>query len=66
MFPTFVLQQIQNTIAVRQIVPRGTHRTDLNWTLIGFADDTPEQRLMRLKQATWSGRLATYRWRTGA
>jgi anthranilate 1,2-dioxygenase large subunit len=54
-FPTFVLQQIQNTIAVRQIVPRGTHRTDLNWTLIGFADDTPEQRLMRLKQANLIG-----------
>ena len=54
-FPTFVLQQIQNTIAVRQIVPRGTHRTDLNWTLIGFEDDTPEQRLMRLKQANLIG-----------
>jgi len=54
-FPSFVLQQIQNSIAVRQIVPRGTHRTDLNWTLIGFEDDTPEQRLMRLKQANLVG-----------
>ena len=54
-FPTFVLQQIQNSIAVRQIVPRGTHRTDLNWTLLGFEDDTPEQRLMRLKQANLVG-----------
>jgi anthranilate 1,2-dioxygenase large subunit len=54
-FPTFVLQQIQNTIAVRQIVPRGIHHTDLNWTLIGFGDDTPEQRLMRLKQANLVG-----------
>jgi anthranilate 1,2-dioxygenase large subunit len=43
-FPTFVLQQIQNAIAVHQIVPRGTHRSDLHWTLIGFASDTPEQR----------------------
>ena len=54
-FPTFVLQQIQNAIAVRQIVPRGIERTDLNWTLIGFADDTPEQRLTRLKQANLVG-----------
>jgi anthranilate 1,2-dioxygenase large subunit len=54
-FPTFVLQQIQNAIAVRQIVPRGIERTDLNWTLIGFADDTPEQRLARLKQANLVG-----------
>ena len=54
-FPTFVLQQIQNAIAVRQIVPRGIDRTDLNWTYLGFADDTPEQRLMRLKQANLVG-----------
>src|SRR3984893_12235617 len=41
-FPTFVLQQIQNAIAVRQIVPRAIDKTDLNWTYIGFTDDTPE------------------------
>jgi anthranilate 1,2-dioxygenase large subunit len=49
-FPTFVLQQIQNAIAVRQIVPRGIEKTDLNWTYLGFETDTPEQRLTRLKQ----------------
>jgi anthranilate 1,2-dioxygenase large subunit len=54
-FPTFVLQQIQNAIAVRQVVPRGPDRTDLNWTLIGFEEDTPEQRLIRLKQANLVG-----------
>ncbi len=54
-FPTFVLQQIQNAIAVRQIVPRGIERTDLNWTYLGFASDTPEQRLVRLKQANLVG-----------
>lgn len=54
-FPTFVLQQIQNAIAVRQIVPRGVDRTDLHWTLLGFGDDTPEQRLVRLKQANLVG-----------
>jgi anthranilate 1,2-dioxygenase large subunit len=54
-FPTFVLQQIQNAIAVRQIVPRGTDRTDLHWTLLGFAEDTPEQRITRLKQANLVG-----------
>src|SRR5512133_1850000 len=54
-FPTFVLQQIQNAIAVRQIVPRAIERTDLNWTYLGFADDTPEQRMVRLKQANLVG-----------
>jgi anthranilate 1,2-dioxygenase large subunit len=54
-FPTFILQQIQNAIAVRQIVPRGVDRTDLHWTLLGFAEDTPEQRMIRLKQANLVG-----------
>jgi anthranilate 1,2-dioxygenase large subunit len=54
-FPTFVLQQIRNAIAVRQIIPRGVGRTDLHWTILGFADDNPAQRLMRLKQANLVG-----------
>jgi anthranilate 1,2-dioxygenase large subunit len=54
-FPTFVLQQIQNAIAVRQIVPRGPGKTDLHWTILGYEDDTPEQRLVRLKQTNLVG-----------
>jgi anthranilate 1,2-dioxygenase large subunit len=54
-FPTFVLQQIQNAIAVRQIVPSSPALTDLNWTYIGFADDTPAQRLDRIKQCNLVG-----------
>ena len=49
-FPGFVLQQIQNCIAVRQVLPKGIGRSELNWTYLGFADDTPEQRTARLKQ----------------
>lgn len=54
-FPGFVLQQIQNTIAVRQILPQGVETTELNWTYIGFEDDTPELEEMRLKQANLIG-----------
>jgi anthranilate 1,2-dioxygenase large subunit len=54
-FPTFVLQQIQNSIALRRIVPRSTGETDLNWTIIGFETDTPEQQQVRLKQANLIG-----------
>jgi anthranilate 1,2-dioxygenase large subunit len=54
-FPGFVLQQIQNAIAVRQILPRGTARTELNWTYLGFADDTPALRRMRLRQGNLVG-----------
>lgn len=54
-FPNFVLQQIQNAIAVRQILPKGVGKTELNWTYLGFADDTPEQRRIRLKQGNLVG-----------
>ena len=55
MFPGFVLQQIQNCLAVRQVLPKGQDRTELNWTYIGYADDTPEQRTVRLKQLNLVG-----------
>jgi phenylpropionate dioxygenase-like ring-hydroxylating dioxygenase large terminal subunit len=54
-FPGFILQQIQNALAVRQIVPRGVDSMDLHWTYLGFADDTPDLRAMRLKQANLAG-----------
>ena len=49
-FPGFILQQVHNALAIRQIVPRCVDATDLNWTYIGFTDDTPELRTHRLKQ----------------
>jgi len=54
-FPGFVLQQIQNCIAVRQILPQGSQSTELNWTYLGFEDDTPQMEKMRLKQANLIG-----------
>jgi len=54
-FPGCVLQQIQNSVAVRQILPRGVERTELNWTYLGFEDDTAEQRTVRLKQSNLVG-----------
>jgi phenylpropionate dioxygenase-like ring-hydroxylating dioxygenase large terminal subunit len=54
-FPGFVLQQIQNSLAVRQVLPRGIDSTELNWTYIGFEDDSPEMQKMRLKQSNLIG-----------
>jgi len=54
-FPGFVLQQINNCLAVRQIVPKGIGRMELHWTYFGFADDTPQMRRRRLKQANLVG-----------
>jgi anthranilate 1,2-dioxygenase large subunit/terephthalate 1,2-dioxygenase oxygenase component alpha subunit len=55
LFPGFILQQIHNSLAVRQVLPKGVTRTELNWTYLGFTDDTPEMRRRRLKQANLVG-----------
>lgn len=54
-FPGLVVQQIQNCLAVRQVLPKGSARTELNWTYLGYADDSPSLRELRLKQANLVG-----------
>src|SRR5258708_36634376 len=44
-FPTFVLPQIQNPIAVRQTGRLRMDKTDRNWTDPGLPDATPPPRL---------------------
>jgi phenylpropionate dioxygenase-like ring-hydroxylating dioxygenase large terminal subunit len=55
LFPGFVLHQIRNSLAARQVVPRGVDRTDLHWTLFGFADDDAEMTERRLLQSNLVG-----------
>jgi phenylpropionate dioxygenase-like ring-hydroxylating dioxygenase large terminal subunit len=54
-FPGFILQQVHNAVAVRQVVPRGVAESDLNWVYLGFKDDTAELRRHRLKQCNLVG-----------
>ena len=54
-FPNFVLQQIQNCLAVRQVLPKGPGAMELHWTYFGFDDDSEEMRRRRLKQANLVG-----------
>jgi hypothetical protein len=54
-FPNLVLQQIQNALAVRQVLPKGQTQTALNWTTFGFVDDTPEMKTRRLRQNNLAG-----------
>lgn len=54
-FPGFVLQQVENSIALRQVLPKGVAETELNWTVLGFADDDAAMRRRRLKQANLIG-----------
>jgi anthranilate 1,2-dioxygenase large subunit/terephthalate 1,2-dioxygenase oxygenase component alpha subunit len=55
LFPGFVLHQIRNSLAARQVVPKGIDRTELHWTLFGFADDDAAMTRRRLMQANLVG-----------
>ncbi|OGA74398.1 MAG: Rieske (2Fe-2S) protein [Betaproteobacteria bacterium RIFCSPLOWO2_12_FULL_65_14] len=55
LFPGFVLHQIRNSLAARQVVPKGVGRTELHWTLFGFADDDAAMTRRRLMQANLVG-----------
>ena len=54
-FPNFVLQQVRNSLAIRQVLPKGTEKADLVWTYIGFTDDDKEMDDRRLHQANLVG-----------
>ena len=55
LFPNFVLQQIQNSIAVRLVLPKGPDKTELQWTYIGFEEDNADMTALRLAQANLVG-----------
>jgi phenylpropionate dioxygenase-like ring-hydroxylating dioxygenase large terminal subunit len=55
LFPGFVLHQIRNSLAARQVVPKGIDRTELHWTLFGFVDDDETMTRRRLLQANLVG-----------
>lgn len=50
LFPNLVVQQIANTLAVRQIVTYGPKEFELVWTSFGYQDDDDEMQEMRIKQ----------------
>jgi anthranilate 1,2-dioxygenase large subunit/terephthalate 1,2-dioxygenase oxygenase component alpha subunit len=54
-FPACIVQQINNCLAVRQVVPRGPGRMDLHWTYLGFVDDSPDMTRRRLTQQNLVG-----------
>ncbi len=54
-FPGLVLQQIQNTLATRQVLPKAPDQFELIFTYFGYQDDDDELRAIRLKQANFVG-----------
>ena len=54
-WPNLIIQQQSNTLAVRQVVPRGVEGHELHWTFFGYADDDDDMTLRRLRQANLMG-----------
>jgi anthranilate 1,2-dioxygenase large subunit len=54
-FPSAVFVQISNSLAVRQIRPRGVDEVEIHQTMLGYADESDEMTLHRLRQANLVG-----------
>jgi salicylate 5-hydroxylase large subunit len=54
-WPNLIVQQQSNALAMRQIVPLDAENFDLAWTVFGYADDPPEMRERRRRQANLFG-----------
>tara|TARA_E500000178_G_scaffold354888_1_gene425533 strand:- start:2498 stop:3733 length:1236 start_codon:yes stop_codon:yes gene_type:complete len=54
-FPTTVVHQINNSLAVRQVIPRSEKKTDVVWWYYGFEDDSNALSSLRQKQINLVG-----------
>jgi phenylpropionate dioxygenase-like ring-hydroxylating dioxygenase large terminal subunit len=54
-FPCLVVQQISNSLAVRQLLPKAPDRFELIFTYFGYEDDSEEMLAARVKQANLVG-----------
>jgi anthranilate 1,2-dioxygenase large subunit len=54
-FPQLVVQQILNSLVTRQLLPKGPDKFELIFNFFGYADDTPEMRHQRIKEANLVG-----------
>ncbi|MGH2507954.1 MAG: Rieske 2Fe-2S domain-containing protein, partial [Ktedonobacteraceae bacterium] len=54
-FPNCIVQQIANSVAARQVRPRGPDEFEIFQTVIGYQDDTPEMTMHRLRQTNLIG-----------
>ena len=54
-FPSLGLQCHYNSIAIRQVLPKGVGETELVWNHVGFVDDDEAMRERRLKQSNLVG-----------
>ncbi|TVS12744.1 MAG: salicylate hydroxylase [Gammaproteobacteria bacterium] len=50
-WPNLIVQQQSNTLALRQLQPRGPESFELHWTFFGYEDDDETMTRRRLRQA---------------
>jgi len=55
LFPSVVVQQIQNTLATRQVLPKSVSETELVWTYFGYEDDDEAMATHRLRNINLVG-----------
>ena len=55
LWPNLIVQQQSNTLATRQLVPRGPQAFELVWTFFGYANDDEAMTHRRLLQANLMG-----------
>lgn len=54
-FPSLVVHQISNTLALRQVIPLDVHNTLLIWHFVGYESDDAEMEQIRMKQMNFVG-----------
>ena len=54
-FPNASFQQLNNSLATRQVQPKGIGKFDLIWTYFGYVDDTEDMSKHRLRQLNLFG-----------
>ena len=55
MFPNFVIHQVQHSLGVRQLIPKGPDRCELIYTYFGYADDSEAMQATRLAHINATG-----------
>lgn len=55
LWPNLIVQQQSNTLAMRQLVPRGPEAFELAWTFFGYETDDEAMTQRRLRQANLMG-----------
>jgi anthranilate 1,2-dioxygenase large subunit len=54
-FPQLVIQQVQNSLVARQLLPKGPGNFELIFNFFGYADDSAEMQMHRIKEANLVG-----------